>query len=302
VAIQYRALTSYLSVYSNFVDDYEALLASCRDLRNKRLRSPDPETGGGVIAAKISKGDCTQVKNALDAVQMTQAVCTDTAPTAAGPLCTSGQTVASLYKDDHETGSPGWTASSDPALYTGESWAPATGFASSGTHAWRVNDKLSSCSDGADYTSDVYLTSPEVDLSTASRPVLRFVHDFNTEGSYDGGIVEVNVNGTWRKVENNAFTLNGYNGAMDPASTAPNWTPTSRSVFTGYRHPGDFPNLKYYESRADISSLVSQDSDKKVQLRFRFGTDYCNGTDVGWYLDDVEIYECTAPTVTAAKP
>jgi hypothetical protein len=28
----------------------------------------------------------------------------------------------------------------------------------------------------------------------------------------------------------------------------------------------------------------------------------CNGTDVGRYLDVVEVYECTAPAVTAAKP
>ena len=39
-----------------------------------------------------------------------------------------------------------------------------------------------------------------------------------------------------------------------------------------------------------------------MQVRFRFGTDYCNGTDIGWYLDDVEVYECTAGTVTAVKP
>ena len=45
----------------------------------------------------------------------------------------------------------------------------------------------------------------------------------------------------------------------------------------------------------DLSSYVVRDTDKVVQLRFRFGTDYCNGTDVGWYLDDVEIYECKLP-------
>ncbi|HSH78662.1 MAG TPA: hypothetical protein VLA19_09045, partial [Herpetosiphonaceae bacterium] len=64
---------------------------------------------------------------------------------------------------------------------------------------------------------------------------------------------------------------------------------------TGYRNPGIFPNLKYSESRVDLSSYLPQDSDGTVQLRFRFGTDYCNGTDVGWYLDDVEIYECKLP-------
>jgi bacillolysin len=298
VAVQFRALTSYLSVYSNFVDDYEALLASCRDLRNKKLLSADPETGGLALSAKISRGDCAQVKNALDAVQMTQAVCTSTLPAQAGPLCATGQTVASLFKDDHETGSPGWTASNDPTLYAADNWQPVTSPVASGTHAWRMNDPLTSCS-GGDFTADGYLTSPVVNLTGTTKPVLRFLHDFVTEGGFDGGTVEVLVNGTWTKVPKSAFTLNAYNGSI---SGAPNSSPLDSSAFTGYRHPADFPTITYYESRADLSSLASQDTDKQVQLRFRFGTDFCNGTDIGWYLDDVEIYECRAATVTVAKP
>jgi bacillolysin len=301
-AIQYRALTSYLSVYSNFVDDYEALQASCRDLRNKRLTNPDPETGGGVLAAKISKADCVRVKNALDAVQMTAAVCTTTSPSPAGPLCADGETVSRLFYDDHETGSPGWTESVDESLYTGQHWQVVSDFTASGTHAWRVNDELTSCSSG-DWTSDVYLVSPQVDLSGTSKPVLRFVHDFFTEGGFDGGTVEVLLNGAWVKLERGDFTLNPYNGSMDVTSTAPNWTPTSRSVFTGYRTPGNFPTLTYWESRVDLTSYAAQDTDKVVQFRFRFGTDFCNGTDTGWYLDDVEVYDCTAGSAaTVAKP
>jgi Zn-dependent metalloprotease len=301
-AIQYRALTRYLSVYSNFVDDYEALQASCRDLRNKRITDPDPETGGGAVRDRITKSDCAQVKNALDAVQLTAPVCTTTRPTPAGPLCADGETVASLFYEDHESGSPGWTESLDESRYTGQRWQVVGDFTASGAHAWRVNDELTSCSSG-DWTSDVYLVSPQVNLTGTSKPVLRFVHDFFTEGGYDGGTVEVLLNGSWVKLERGDFTLNPYNGSMNPDSTAPNWTPTSRSVFTGYRTPGDFPTLSYSESRVDLSSYAARDTDRVVQFRFRFGTDFCNGTDVGWYLDDVEVYDCKAGTsVTAAKP
>ena len=291
LAVQYRTLSRYLSVYSNFVDDYEALLASCRDLTNKRIFDADPDTGGQQLRERISKADCAQVQNALNAVEMTKAVCSDAAPTAAGPLCGSGETVASLYKEDHETGSPGWTASNDAALYAAQNWTVVSDFASSGTHAWRVNDELSSCSAG-DYTSDVYLVSPNVSLTGTTRPVLRFVHDFFTESGYDGGTVEININGAWTKLNASAFTLNGYNGTI---SGAPNSTTLDSDAFTGYRNPASFPNLTYSESRVDLSSFVGQDSDGVVQFRFRFGTDYCNGTDVGWYLDDVEIYECKLP-------
>ncbi|MDP9310343.1 MAG: M4 family metallopeptidase [Chloroflexota bacterium] len=291
VAIQYHTLSRYLTPYSNFTDDYEALLASCRDLTNKRIYDADPETGGAALRERIAKTDCAQVRTALDAVEMIKAVCTDTAPTAAGPLCASGQTVASLYREDHETGSAGWTASNDPALYTAQNWTVATDFAASGTHAWRINNELTSCS-GGDYTSDVYLVSPSVNLAGTSRPVLRFVHDFFTESGYDGGTIEININGEWVKLAGNDFTLNGYNGEI---SGAPNATTLDAEAFTGYRNPGSFPNLKYSESRVDLSRYVPQDSDGTVQFRFRFGTDYCNGTEVGWYLDDVEVYECKLP-------
>jgi bacillolysin len=289
-AIQYRALTNYLSVYSDFGDDYQALLASCRDLRNRFVNNADPETGGS-RAEKITRADCTQVQRALDAVQMTRPVCTDVAPSPAGPLCNTGETVARLFYDDHETGSSGWSASNDPALYTAQNWQVVTNFAASGTHAWRVNDELTDCSSG-DWTSDVYLVSPQVNLAGSTRPVLRFLHDFSTEGGYDGGTIEIMVNGTWVKAESSDFALNAYNGEMEPSSTAPNNNPASPAVFTGYRTPGSFPDLAYSESRVNLTRFATQDTDDLVQIRFRFGTDYCNGTDIGWYLDDVEVYDC----------
>jgi hypothetical protein len=141
-----------------------------------------------------------------------------------------------------------------------------------------------------------------VNVAGSSKPVLRFVHDFFTEGGYDGGTIEILLNNSWVKLERGDFTLNPYNGSMNLDSTAPNWTPLSRNVFTGYRTPGDFPKLTYWESRVNLSSYAARDADKLVQFRFRFGTDFCNGTEVGWYLDDVEVYDCKAGApVTAAK-
>ncbi len=288
-SIEYRANTHYLSVFSDFADNNEALLASCRDLRNKRLRDPDPETGGGYAKEKITKAECAQVQNALQAVKMSGPVCQGVAPAPAPAKCSTG-TAASLFLDDQER-ETGWTSSLDDSLYTGQRWQVVSDFVASGTKAWRANDELTSCSSG-DYTSDLYLVSPPVNLAGSSAPVLRFLHDFLTEGGYDGGIVEIELNGAWVKLESGDFTLNGYNGSMSLDSTAPNWTPTSRQVFTGYRRPGDFPNLAYAESRVNLARYLAQDTDKVVRFRFRFATDFCNGTDRGWYLDDVEVYEC----------
>jgi hypothetical protein len=53
----------------------------------------------------------------------------------------------------------------------------------------------------------------------------------------------------------------------------------------------------------NLASYSARDTDKVVQFRFRFGTDFCNGTDIGWYLDDVEVYDCKAgAAAVAAKP
>jgi len=98
--------------------------------------------------------------------------------------------------------------------------------------------------------------------------------------------------GNWVKLENRDVTLNGYNGSMNLDSTAPNWTPTSRGVFTVIAVPANSPSWRYAESRANLGSYLVQDADKTVRFRFRSATDFCNGTDVGWYLDDVEVYEC----------
>jgi bacillolysin len=288
-AVEYRANTGYLGVYSNFADDHEALLASCRDLRNKRLRDPDPETGGAYSTQKITKAECAQVQNALNVVKLRAPVCGNVSPAPAPAKCSSS-TAVSLFTDDQE-GNTGWTTELNQSLYTGQQWQLASDFVASGTHAWRANDELTSCSSD-DFTSDLYLVSPPINLSGTTAPSLRFLHDFFTEGGYDGGIVEININGNWVKLENSDFSLNGYNGNMNVDSTAPNWSVASRLVFTGYREPGSFPKLSYSESRVNLASYLVQDTDKVVQFRFRFATDFCNGTNVGWYLDDVEVYEC----------
>ena len=58
--VQYRALTQYLTTNSIFVDDYNALNQSCQDL---------------VGTAGITAGDCTEVMEALQAVEMDTPPC-----------------------------------------------------------------------------------------------------------------------------------------------------------------------------------------------------------------------------------
>jgi len=292
LAVQYRALSRYLTEYSNFTDNYEALAAACNDLVGTRVRNPDPETGGA-LSVTILQRHCTQIRNAANAVAMTQDVCTDVDPGPAGPYCSGGGNWRSIFLEKND----GTTAKLTPSINTElfpVRFKRVTGFTFSGAKAWRINNPLTDCS-GEDATSDAYLTTRLINLSNTTRPILRFVHDFFTEGAYDGGIVEVQVNDSWVKVQAADFFLNGYNGEIDAQSTAPIANPASPEAFTGYRSPGNFPDLKYSESRADLSTYAATDTDKVIRVRFRSVADYCNGTNIGWYIDDVEVYDCLVP-------
>jgi hypothetical protein len=118
----------------------------------------------------------------------------------------------------------------------------------------------------------------------AGDPVyLRFNHSYDFEGpNWDGGILEYSTDaGTnW----NDAGALidhNGYTGAIagtggNPLAGRQAWINRSWGMTS---------------SRVDLSSLAGS----SVRFRFRFGTDNTID-DFGWYIDDVEVYQCvTAP-------
>jgi bacillolysin len=292
IAVQYRVLSQYLTPYSNFTDNYEALVAACGDLVGFNVRNADPERNGGLVAA-ISTYTCNQVRKAAEAVGMTTPVCTDVEPGPAGPRCTGGATSERIFYEDNDGGTSTLRASIDTSLHPVR-FRKVTDFTFTGDTAWRINDPLTTCSSG-DYTSDAYLRTPPIDLSGTTQPILRFHHDFSTEGGYDGGIVEIEINGTWTKIEAGDFLANGYNGEIDPNAGTPITNPLSPEAFTGYRSPGEFPKLTYSQSRADLTTYVALDTDKSIRVRFRFAADFCNGTDIGWYIDTVEIYDCVLP-------
>ena len=84
--IQYRTLTNYLTTGSNFLDNYRSLQQSCTDL---------------IGTAGITAADCVSVKDALDAVEMSQAIC---AIPGEPELCPAGQTRTDLFFDGLEAG------------------------------------------------------------------------------------------------------------------------------------------------------------------------------------------------------
>lgn len=134
-------------------------------------------------------------------------------------------------------------------------------------HAWFASDPSS--------LADQYLAmANSVNVSTGT--TLSFYHDYDTENSYDGGVVEYSSDGgtNWTDL-GNSITQNGY---------------TSEAISGNYQSPIANRNAfegtsgGYVQTLADLSPLDGQD----VLLRFRMATDSSvDGT--GWYVDDVEI-------------
>src|SRR5262245_64919490 len=93
--IQYRALTTYLTSASDFLDNFNALNQACSDLVG---------TGG------ITGGDCTEVGKALNAVQMSNTW--NCAPSQPAPpaLCSAGAPQNTIF-DNFESGLGNWTIS-----------------------------------------------------------------------------------------------------------------------------------------------------------------------------------------------
>lgn len=262
--LYYEVQTNLLTSAADYADLYDALIQASINL--------------GWSAA-----DQQSVKNALDAVEMSQQPSGCPAPEVA--VCESGQPL-DLFFDDIESGGGNWVkGSTEGSSYwfvpqTTETLGLPGPYAVSGVgNIWGF-------SQGAPLggLSDTYLAMKnDVTLPTGAH--MRFDHAFGFESSvpsgskkYDGGILEYSTNGggTWQNA-GSLFSENGYNGTLEsgnPLGAIQAFSADSRG---------------YISSRLDLSSLAGQ----QVRFRFRIGTD-STVYDFGWFIDDVRIYTCGA--------
>jgi Zn-dependent metalloprotease len=276
--IQYRALTSYLTSASDFLENYDALNQSCQDLIG---------TGG------ITLADCNEVTEALDAVEMSDPwPCSPAQPS--GPaLCAPGLGPVNAFKDDLEnTKSGNWTTS---VQAVGDHWKGAPrvgtpaihhkGFATSGIHSFWGYDA------GVTAGSAVQMTK-SVLVPAGTR--MQFNHSWGFENdavdTYDGGVLEYSTNNGASWTDAGALITAGafYNGSVSGCCFNPL---AGRNAFVG-------ESWGYTATQLDLSALAGQN----VRFRFRIGTDFCCD-DYGWFIDDVRIFTCdVGGTVEFAAP
>lgn len=137
------------------------------------------------------------------------------------------------------------------------------------------------------YPTDYSITSKNVILDTLTK--LSFWHYYETDASYDGGVVEISTDGgtTWKDL-GPYMIQNGYNTTLSPYQAAPG-SLGNRSAFSGST------GGVFIQTIAALTGFAGQ----TARIRFRFASDSTySGT--GWYIDDIRVTNEKATVASAA--
>jgi hypothetical protein len=299
--IYFKAMTDYQTPVSDFADHADALEASCRDLTgraiNKITTDPNATTR---LTRKIDSTDCAQVTAMIKAVELRKD------PTQCGfeplldkdtpALCGSKFSTETVFSEDFEDGLGAWTLTGENP-YGGPQfpWKATSDY--DGDHTSRVakgpDPDAGDCSGtDTDASSANYMTTDDITVpDTATMPRMSFEHYIATEGGYDGGNVQLSVNGgDFAPIDADAYTFNApgnlataAEGSTNPLEGQPGFTGTD---------PGTSPTGSWGTSQVDLAQAGVTPGDT-VQIRFAMGRDGCGGVD-GWYVDNVKIVDCVA--------
>jgi len=167
-----------------------------------------------------------------------------------------------LINDSRDPANYSWTA----AAATGSTnWVEVTTRSHSTSHAFFAADQPTA--------TDFTLTSGDVLLDSIA--TLSFWHYFETEPSFDGGVVEMSTDAgaTWKDL-GPYMTQNGYNSSFDPSVGVLG----GRKAFSG-SSGGVF-----------IQTIISLTDFKGVtaRIRFRASSDAAAAAE-GWYIDDITL-------------
>ena len=178
-------------------------------------------------------------------------------------LLDAGLGKTTLFEDDMESGSAGWTVSHGSGTFD---WALGTGSPRAGTYAFFASEP-------AELTDQYLALAGPVGVTAGT--ALRLWHSYDTERTFDGGVIEISTDGgvTWSDI-GAQITQNGYDGTISNAHGSPIG---GRAAFTGNSNG-------YLETVADLSLQAGQ----SVLLRLRLASDNSVGGN-GWWVDDVTI-------------
>lgn len=302
IAIYWRAQSVYQTPTTDFADHADALEQSCSDLVGQDIFEPSTSVSTSITSTvAISAGDCTELGDAIDAVEFrtppSQCNFQPLLDPGAPALCAVGTgNVTTVFTDTLEVDpSTSWTIShTDVFSATALDWfwdnALPGGRSGSAFNAPDPAD-AGDCSGGpGDVSRVMYLASPVITLPvTTTVTRLAFEHYIATEPGYDGGNVKISVNGgPFTLVADADYNFNDYNINMQaaPGNTSPL---AGQPGFSGTDGGSLFGT--WGQSQVNLSNYASPGD--TIQLRFEFGADGCGGND-GWYVDNPHVYYCDA--------
>ena len=132
---------------------------------------------------------------------------------------------------------------------------------------WIAHNVRSHSAPNSFYTVDLGSVSEQNIANTASfaigatAPVLSFWHWYNSESSWDGGVLEISTNGgsSWSDIGASNFTQNGYSGTLNSSGNPL----AGRSAWTGN-------SAAFVQTKVNMAPYANQAT---VMLRWRFGSD-----------------------------
>jgi len=180
----------------------------------------------------------------------------------------AGGTPLTLFKDSFEHGLEYWSYG---ATSGSNAWYHEYGYATSGDYMLYAYNQPA--------VADIYArTKNAVNLPAGQNAYLHFRHAYDFESGFDGGVIEYSTSGgsVWADAGLLAVN-NGYNGTLSSSFSNPLG---GRSAFTG-------SSSGYIATRINLTSQAGN----PLLLRFRVGTD-TSVDDLGWLIDDVQVYTC----------
>ena len=178
------------------------------------------------------------------------------------------------FSDDMESGSGQWNHQASQGT---DHWVLSMAQSHSPTHAWFVPDDS--------VITDSYLWNA-APMPLGSGSALTFWHRHEFESSYDGSVLEISTDGgsTWTDL-GPYITANGYNGVLSTSFGNP----------LGGRQAWVSDLTTWTQVEVDLTSFAGQN----VHIRWRIGCD-SSVSDVGWYIDDVQITSPLPPNPAPA--
>lgn len=182
-----------------------------------------------------------------------------------------------LFSDNLESGTSNWTTAALSADAGTTAWALSSAQSNSPTHSFFTADE-------AKIKDQVVATANAVSLNAASE--LNFYHLYNTESTYDGGVLEYSTNGgsSWFDIlagngagipaNSNRISANGYNATISASYNSP----------IGGRKAWSGNSSSWLKTTVSLSDFAG----KSAAFRWRMACDSSVG-GTGWYLDSFTI-------------